>query len=35
MTQLPLFPFEVKGIERLREMEKLLFTHQSAAAHLS
>jgi arsenite-transporting ATPase len=34
MTQLPLFPFEVKGIERLREMEKLLFTRQSPAAHL-
>ena len=33
LTQLPLLPYEVKGIERLRELEKLLFDHQSVTAH--
>ena len=25
VTMLPLLPYEVKGVERLREVEKLLF----------
>jgi hypothetical protein len=34
MTQLPLLPYEAVGIERLRELEKLLFSRELATAHL-